>query len=82
MADIIDDAQAYNELHQEVSLKNQLVHAQPETHPGFDGWHCVDCEDEIPAKKLGLGRVRCMDCQGHKDRVDAAARRNGRPEEA
>lgn len=81
MADTIDDAQAYNELHQRVSLQNFLAAAKPENHPGFDGWHCVDCEDEIPTKRLGLGRIRCIDCQEYKDRVDAAARRNGRPEE-
>ena len=81
MADTIDDAQAVNELHQQVSLQNFLLANQPERHPGFDGWHCVDCEDEIPAKRLGLGRVRRIECQEYKDRVDAAARRNGRPEE-
>lgn len=82
MADYIDEAQAVNELHQEVSLKNQLVKAQPEKHPDFDGWHCVDCGDEIPAKRLGLGRIRCIGCQDYKERREAATRRNGRPEEA
>jgi RNA polymerase-binding transcription factor DksA len=81
MADIIDDAQAYNELHQEVSLKNQQAKMLPETHPDFDGFNCVDCEEKIPAKRLGWGRIRCIECQEFKDRVDAAARRNGRPEE-
>jgi RNA polymerase-binding transcription factor DksA len=81
MADIIDDAQAYNELHQEVSLRNQQAKMLPETHPGFDGWHCVDCEEEIPAKRLGWGRVRCVGCQEFKERADRAMQRNGRLEE-
>lgn len=37
----------------------------PETHPDFDGAHCVseDCGIEIPAGRLALGKVRCIDCQ-------------------
>jgi len=81
VADFIDDAQAVNELHQEVSLKNQQAKVLPEVHPGFDGWHCVDCDVEIPAKRLGWGRVRCVDCQDHKEREDKARERNGPPGE-
>lgn len=36
---------------------------RPETHPDFDGLHCVDCDDEIPALRLALRRVRCVHCQ-------------------
>lgn len=36
---------------------------KPETHPEFDGKHCVDCDTEIPLKRLELHRVRCVDCQ-------------------
>ena len=63
--DIIDDAQRYNELHQEVSLKNHAAKVQPEQHPDFDGTHCVepDCGIPIPAARLKLGKVRCVDCQ-------------------
>lgn len=81
--DVIDDAQAYNELHQEVSLKNQSVKVLPEQAPAdWDGWSCVDCEEEIPAKRLGWGRIRCVGCQEFKERADEAKRRNGRLEEA
>lgn len=37
--------------------------AKPESHPDFDGEHCVDCDVEIPIQRLNLGRVRCVDCQ-------------------
>lgn len=81
MADIIDDAQAYNELHQEVSLKNQSVKVLPEQPPeGWDGFSCVDCEEEIPAKRLGWGRIRCVGCQEFKERAERAAQRNGKEE--
>ncbi len=36
---------------------------RPETHPDFDGKHCVDCDDEIPPQRLALCRVRCVHCQ-------------------
>ena len=37
----------------------------PESHPGFDGAHCVEekCGVAIPAGRLALGKVRCVDCQ-------------------
>lgn len=43
------------------SVKAKL---EPETHPDFDGKHCVDCDNEIPKARLAMGRVRCVHCQG------------------
>jgi RNA polymerase-binding transcription factor DksA len=40
----------------------------PETHPDFDGFHCLDCGDEIPVLRLRLGRIRCVDCQTRLER--------------
>ena len=42
--------------------------AKPQTHPDFDGEHCVECEDVIPAVRLALGRVRCVACQEQLER--------------
>jgi len=36
---------------------------RPETHPDFDGSHCVDCGQAIPKLRLQMERVRCVDCQ-------------------
>lgn len=36
---------------------------RPQTHPDFDGLHCVECDIEIPKLRLDSGRVRCVDCQ-------------------
>lgn len=80
MADYIDDAQAVNELHQRVSLLYQSVKVMPEKHPDFDGAHCIDCGVEIPSERLAWGRIRCSDCQGYKERSEAARARNGREE--
>lgn len=35
----------------------------PETHPDFDGQHCIDCGEEIPAPRLALFKIRCVECQ-------------------
>ncbi len=40
----------------------------PETHPDFDGIHCVECGEEIPDIRLRLGKVRCVECQSAIER--------------
>ena len=35
----------------------------PEYHPVFDGKTCVECGEDIPAKRLAMRKVRCVDCQ-------------------
>lgn len=50
---------------------NELAHLQdlarkanaPQSHPDFDGVHCVDCDEELPKERLDSGRVRCTTCQ-------------------
>lgn len=46
---------------------------RPQTHPDFDGVHCLECDVEIPQKRLEAGRIRCVDCQ---EEADEAARRS------
>lgn len=69
-ADIANDTL---EVCQADALRRQLGSSAPETHPDFDGTHCVndDCGIVIPAKRLALGRVRCVDCQGALERSRA-----------
>lgn len=33
----------------------------------FNGVDCVDCEGEIPAGRLALGKFRCVNCQEYKE---------------
>lgn len=80
MADLMDEVQRWNELHTEVSLKNQSIKVMPEQHPDFDGQHCVDCADPVEPERLTWGRIRCAGCQDLKEREDAARARNGRAE--
>ena len=81
MADFIDDAQAVNELHQEVSLANQRLKTLPESHPDFNGVDCVGCGDPIPPQRLSWGRIRCTGCQEWLEACVKAEAIRGRPDE-
>jgi RNA polymerase-binding transcription factor DksA len=41
----------------------------PETHPDFDGEHCIDCDVSIPKPRLAHGKIRCFDCQSYLEEV-------------
>lgn len=61
MADTIDDAQAVNELHQELSLRAFRLRVR--TPPlEFDGTNCTDCGEAVEPPRLALGFWRCIDC--------------------
>lgn len=49
---------------------------QPESHPDFDGMHCVDCAEPLPPARLALGRVRCVVCQEQLERDARLYRRH------
>lgn len=49
--------------HNQDSLERIRALAKPESHPDFDGRHCVDCGEPIPKQRLVLGKVRCVSCQ-------------------
>ena len=53
-------------------------HSRPETHPDFDGSHCVECETEIPAPRLAIGKVRCVFCQRNLEKRLELAQHNVR----
>lgn len=45
------------------AVARQMGKSAPETHPDFDGWHCVECCEPIHPARLALGKVRCLGCQ-------------------
>ena len=63
MPDLADLADSPIELHRAESERQARGHSAPESHPGFDGSHCVDCGDDVPVARLALGRIRCVPCQ-------------------
>lgn len=52
------------------ALANHRQKIAPETHPDFDGEHCVDCDISIPEGRLKLGKVRCVDCQSDLEKYN------------
>ncbi len=54
----------------EQALANQRAADKPQTHPDFDGLHCIDCEEDLPAVRLAYKRVRCTVCQEAQDKRD------------
>ncbi|PZP54729.1 MAG: DNA-binding protein [Azospira oryzae] len=62
-ADESDRASAVEAIFNAEALGDARRKAQPETHPDFDGRHCVECGERIPKERLALGRVRCVECQ-------------------
>ena len=65
MADIADLAGEAIEACIEDAQRRALGRSAPETHPDFDGEHCIEpeCGVVIPTGRLALGRVRCVECQ-------------------
>jgi RNA polymerase-binding transcription factor DksA len=54
----------------EAALARNEKALAPQTHPDFDGVHCVeaDCGEPIPPARLALGKIRCVDCQTRRER--------------
>jgi RNA polymerase-binding transcription factor DksA len=63
MADEADLADVQTELRMAEGLAANAQRLRPENHPDFDGSHCVECGDDLPAQRLAMGRVRCTHCQ-------------------
>ena len=60
----------------DAALEAAREKAKPQFDRNFDGEHCVECGEAIPAVRLALGRVRCVACQEHLER-EARAYRQG-----
>lgn len=70
IADINDQIRDEADLAQAMDLYNQdLIQEKarqmnkPETHPDFDGIHCIECGCDIHPKRLEMKKIRCVDCQ-------------------
>ena len=63
LTDENDRASAIEAQFNEDALENARRKTLPETNPDFDGVHCIDCDEKIPAARLKLGKIRCIECQ-------------------
>lgn len=59
----IEVAQRYESNHISRQVERATKLCAPQTSPNFDGLHCIMCDEEIPKKRLDMGRIRCVDCQ-------------------
>ncbi len=72
MADLADNADLPIALFQAAAESRARGRSAPESHPDFDGRTCVepDCGAEIPAGRLALGKVRCVECVARQELKD------------
>lgn len=70
MADVADRADIGIEAALEDARRRAAGKSGPERDLRFDGLHCVeeDCGVKIPAPRLALGRVRCVECQSQLEK--------------
>lgn len=70
--DLLSNNEVYDETDQAqwIQLAEQASYQErarkanaPEFDPEFDGLHCIECDAEIPAARLKLHKIRCVDCQ-------------------
>lgn len=73
--ELIDAAQQQQQENEARALANVRAKLEPQSHPDFDGLHCVDGGEVIPLARLQMGRVRCVTCQEVKDRGSKLFRR-------
>ncbi len=69
--DEADIAQALDLLNQRMVLERARQLNKPESHPDFDGKHCIECDIAIPKARLALFKIRCVDCQDFLERKQA-----------
>ena len=68
MADQLDIANDHAEMFTSIAERKARGKSGPESHPDFDGAHCVVCGEAIPATRLALGKVRDIECQQKLER--------------
>ena len=68
LTDENDRASAIEAQFNEDALENARRKTLPETNPDFDGVHCIECAEKIPAARLKLGKIRCIECQTAREK--------------
>lgn len=74
--DEADHAQ-WQQLREQAAIHARAINLnKPETHPDFDGEHCIECGENIPNARLKLLKVRCVDCQNDLENQNRLASRH------
>jgi RNA polymerase-binding transcription factor DksA len=66
-SDESDRASHIEEAANVVAIEAVRALVAPESDPDFDGKTCIECGEAIPRKRLDLGKIRCVSCQGVKE---------------
>lgn len=66
-ADESDMASDLEEVFREKAIEAVQSHMK-ESHPDFDGVHCLECDEEMIEFRLSIGRIRCVYCQNILER--------------
>ena len=69
--DVFDEADhaQWQQLREQAAIHERAINLnRPESHPDFDGKHCIECDTEIPKARLALHKVRCVDCQSEVEK--------------
>lgn len=61
--DLADQASAQEEAFRDLALRAMSKRAARETHPDFDGEHCLGCGNEVEVQRLALGYISCVPCK-------------------
>jgi len=67
LTDESDRASAFEAQFNEDALEEARRKTAPEINPDFDGKHCIECGEKIPAARLKLAKIRCVECQSLKE---------------
>lgn len=70
----VDRAQEQQLENEARALERVRAAMRPETHPDFDGKHCLDCGELIPKQRRALDKIRCVRCQDTLERGSALRR--------
>ena len=76
--DVFDEADhaQWQQLREQADIQSRAMQLnRPETHPDFDGTHCVECDIDIPLARLKMHKVRCVDCQNELEQERARNQR-------
>ncbi len=74
--ELIDSAQEQQQKTNQALLDRHMARMKADnTHPDFDGKHCVDGGELIPKARLALGKIRCVACQETRERKQQTHRR-------
>lgn len=70
-------AERLEEAQRECAIRAAGLRAGRESHPGFDGLHCVGptCGEPILQARLDMGKVRCVPCQQLLEKRNAHTRK-------